>query len=146
MNRRRMSGHRVASSAPPAGPANEIQTITVPNFVGATGFLYFSINWPTYGGIGYGASTDASGSLEGLTASQAATIFESAFNDGLAITEPPLTDKTISVTGALDGTSLVLTVEFDGVGVAGTDVEQGEAADWGDLGMPVIATVQDGHA
>ena len=119
--------------------ANEIQTITVPNFVGASGF--FAIQWPNYVGpdLGLGVS---SGSLDGLTAAQAATQVESTFNSQLAGEGIPT--KTISVTGVLDGTSLVLTVEFDGEGVAGTNVDQGEPADWEGVGTPVVATVQNG--
>jgi hypothetical protein len=123
--------------------ANEIQTITVPDFVGASGYPYFGISWPNYINVdaAHGASTN---SIEGLTAAQVAEEVETNFNSQLEFTDPPATTKTISVTGALDGTSLVLTVEFDGPGVAGTNVEQGFAADWGDIGEPVIATVQDG--
>lgn len=119
---------------------NEIQTITVPNFVGATGYPYFSVTWPNYqgAGVGYGAGTD---SLEGLTASQAANNLETNFNVALP---GPISGKTISVTGSLDGTTLILTVEFDGPDIATTNVDSGSVEDWGDLGVPVITVIQEG--
>jgi hypothetical protein len=123
--------------------ANEIQTITVPDFVGAMGFLYIAIGWPEYlPGDQPIFTAGTTESLEGLSAAQAAAHFEDVFNTEVALQGRP--DGTVSVTGAIDGTSLVLTVEFDGPDVAGTDVEQGYAEDWDGVGEPVIATVQDG--
>lgn len=120
--------------------ANEIQTITVPDFVGATGSPFFAVSWPDYYEpfSNHGVSMY---NLESLTAEQAAIQFETEFNNNLP---PEHSDKTISVAGTLDGTSLVLTVEFDGAGIANTNVDPGEVADFADVGFPVIATVQDG--
>lgn len=120
---------------------NEIQTITLPNFVGATGFAYFSCEWPNYlsDNSALGANAD---DIDGLSAAAVATMFQTNFNNNVTSSIDPT--KTASVTGALNGNSLVLTIEFDGAGIAATNVELGLATDWGDIGEPVFATTQQG--
>lgn len=120
---------------------NEIQTVTVSGFVGAPAFAFFAVDWLDYisSGVSCGASVQ---SLDTQTAETAADAFETEFNTNADINGDAT--KTISVTGAVDGTSLVLTIEFDGAGIADTNVDPGIPSDWDDVGMPVIATVQEG--
>lgn len=117
--------------------ANEIQTVTVGSFDGAPEGAFFSVDY-SLPGAQIGTAVNVPGG--GMTAAAAATDYQDVFNNSATAIS---LGYTISVGGALDGTTLVLTVEFTGT-LANTNVDPGEASDWGDVDDPIIATLQDG--
>jgi len=123
------------------------QTITITNWLA-------NFNETTFFGVQWNNVVGGDQPLAGLfpstfpntfsDATAAAEEFESTTNaatDAAApIYTPPITgsDYHISVTGAMDGSSLVLTVEFSGPAFTG-EVDLGVVSDWGDCDMPVVA-------
>lgn len=143
MNRRRMTGHRVASATPPEGPQNEIQTVRIVNFTTAPADSFFGISWqlPNAEGIGGGPAGSFSASTP---AEQLRSEFETSINSQFPGTVG-YPGGEVAITQQMDGNDLVFTVEFLG-DLANTNIDTGTASDWGEIAEPQIATVQDGHA